>query len=229
MAAAASAAAAAAATDMDKNHKISAALAAATCGLLGTASPGVSIAAEAEPAWDIDSAFLYYGESDGRVKDLSLSSHALRDFGDDRKLGLDLSVDSLTGVANRRHAAIHHVGRRHDIGARARVAHRHVDERRQRLVVQDGAVLEDAAMAVIRVRAQADVGHDDQLVAEFALEPLAGFLHRAVGRGRGRAIGRLAAVLGMAEQQHGPDAELEILADLLDDVFEALLGDAGHR
>lgn len=84
---------------MDKNHKISAALAAATCGLLGTASPGVSIAAEAEPAWDIDSAFLYYGESDGRVKDLSLSSHALRDFGDDRKLGLDLSVDSLTGAS----------------------------------------------------------------------------------------------------------------------------------
>lgn len=83
----------------DKDLKIGAALAAATCGLLGTAAPGVSIAADAEPAWDIESAFLYYGESDGRVKDLSLSSHATRDFGDERKLGIDLSVDALTGAS----------------------------------------------------------------------------------------------------------------------------------
>lgn len=78
--------------------KIGAALAAATCGLLGVA-PSLSVAAEAEPKWDIDSAFLYYGESDGRVKDLSLSAHATRDFGDERKLGLDFSVDSLTGAS----------------------------------------------------------------------------------------------------------------------------------
>ena len=99
MAVAASAAAAAAATDMtDKDAKIGTALAAATCGLLGIA-PGVSVAADAGPKWDIESAFLYYDESDKRVKDLSLSAHALRDFGDERKLGLDLSVDSLTGAS----------------------------------------------------------------------------------------------------------------------------------
>lgn len=83
----------------NEDAKIGAALAAATCSLLGTAAPGVSLAADAEPKWDIDSAFLYYGESDGRVKDLSLSAHATRDFGDERKLGLDLSVDSLTGAS----------------------------------------------------------------------------------------------------------------------------------
>jgi hypothetical protein len=82
----------------DHDLKIGAALTAATCGLLGLA-PGISQAAEAEPKWDIESAFLYYGESDGRVKDLSLSSHATRDFGDDRRLGLDLSVDTLTGAS----------------------------------------------------------------------------------------------------------------------------------
>jgi hypothetical protein len=82
----------------DKDLKIGAALAAATCSLLGIA-PAVSVAAEAEKKWDLDSALLYYGESDGRVKDLSLSTHATRDFGDDRKLGLDLSVDSLTGAS----------------------------------------------------------------------------------------------------------------------------------
>jgi hypothetical protein len=100
VAGAASAAAAAGATEMaDKDLKIGAALAAATCTLLGTATPGVSMAADAEPKWDIDSAFLYYGESDGRVKDMSLSAHATRDFGDERSLGLDLSVDSLTGAS----------------------------------------------------------------------------------------------------------------------------------
>jgi hypothetical protein len=66
--------------------------------LLGVA-PSLSVAAEPEPKWDIESAFLYYGESDGRVKDMSLSAHATRDFGDERKLGLDLSVDSLTGAS----------------------------------------------------------------------------------------------------------------------------------
>lgn len=99
MAAVASAAAAAGVTDMaDKDVKIGAALAAATCSLLGVA-PSISVAADTSSAWDVDSAFLYYGESDGRVKDLSLSAHAARDFGDERTLGLDLSVDSLTGAS----------------------------------------------------------------------------------------------------------------------------------
>jgi hypothetical protein len=100
VAVAASAAAAAGVTEVaEKDVRIGAALAAATCSLLGTSAPGVSIAADAEAKWDIDSAFLYYGESDGRVKDLSLSAYATRDFGDERKLGLDLSIDSLTGAS----------------------------------------------------------------------------------------------------------------------------------
>ena len=100
MAVAASAAVAAGVIEVaEKDLRIGAALAAATCSLLGTAAPRVSIAADSEAKWDIDSAFLYYGESDGRVKDLSLSAHATRDFGDERKLGLDLSIDSLTGAS----------------------------------------------------------------------------------------------------------------------------------
>ncbi len=83
----------------DKDQKIGAALAAATCSLLGAATPAISIADEATPKWDVESALLYYGESDGRVKDLSLSAHGIRDFGDERALALDLSVDSLTGAS----------------------------------------------------------------------------------------------------------------------------------
>ena len=83
----------------EKDQLIGGALAAAACGLLGAAAPGTSIAAEPASKWDVDTAFLYYGESDGRVQDASLSGLAIRNFGDDRKLSLGLTVDSLTGAS----------------------------------------------------------------------------------------------------------------------------------
>ena len=100
-AAAASAAAAAGATDMaDKDVEDRRGARRRDLRLAGHGDTRASrIAADAEAKWDIDSALLYYGESDGRVKDVSLSAHATRDFGDERKLGLDLTVDSLTGAS----------------------------------------------------------------------------------------------------------------------------------
>lgn len=84
---------------MDKESRISAALTAATCSLLGISAPAPSRGAEPDAKWDVDSAFLFYGESDSRVKDLSLGAHASRDFGDERRLGLEVNVDSLTGAS----------------------------------------------------------------------------------------------------------------------------------
>jgi hypothetical protein len=89
---------------MANDKRIGGALAAAACGLLGTASPVRAPAAEpatksTEDLWDLDTAFLYYGESDGRVQDASLNAIAVRDFGDDRKLSLDLGIDTLTGAS----------------------------------------------------------------------------------------------------------------------------------
>ena len=84
-------------------------------------------------------------------------------------------------------------------------------------------------MAVVGVRAEADVGHHDQRIAELALEILARALHGAVCGGRRTAVGRLAAVLGMAEEQHGLEPKLEILADRLHDRLDPLLRDPGHR
>jgi hypothetical protein len=86
------------------DRRIGGALAAAACGLLGAAAPTGSIAAEPQSRpesdhWDIDSAFLYYGESDGRVQDASLNAIAVRDFGDEHRLSLDLGVDTLTGAS----------------------------------------------------------------------------------------------------------------------------------
>ena len=81
------------------DKRIGASLAAAGGGLLGSAVPAISRAADPAGNWDIDSAFLYYGESDGRVQDLSLTAIAVRDYGDDRKLSLDGTLDTLTGAS----------------------------------------------------------------------------------------------------------------------------------
>ncbi len=82
----------------EKDSTIAAALATATCSLLGVATIAPA-QAQAVPQWQVDTAALYYGESDGRVKDASVSVSARRDFQDDRFLSLDLSVDSLTGAS----------------------------------------------------------------------------------------------------------------------------------
>lgn len=83
----------------DKDTRISGALAAAACSLLGTSTPSICRAAEPEPRWDLDSALLYYGENGGRIQDASVSTLAKRDFGDERMLNLDFTVDSLTGAS----------------------------------------------------------------------------------------------------------------------------------
>jgi len=79
------------------NRSISAALAAATCTLLGTTAPAAAVAQQ-EPTWDFNTSLLYYGEDEDRVKDFSVSAIARRMFVDDRFLTLSLTVDGLTGA-----------------------------------------------------------------------------------------------------------------------------------
>lgn len=83
------------------NHKdslsISAALATATCTLLGSTASSPAIAQE-EPDWDFNTSLLYYGEDGDRVQDFSVSAIARRMFVDDRFMTLSLTVDGLTGA-----------------------------------------------------------------------------------------------------------------------------------
>ena len=81
-----------------RDTRIGAAVAAATCTLLGSTAPAVT-RAEEPGRWDFDTALLYYGEDGDRVQDLSASILTRRDFDDDRYLSLDLTVDSLTGAS----------------------------------------------------------------------------------------------------------------------------------
>lgn len=83
---------------MSERDRIGAALAAATCALLGTGTAN-PVQAQEVKRWTLDSALLYYGEDGRRVKDVSASVNAKRDFDDDRFLSFDLSVDTLTGAS----------------------------------------------------------------------------------------------------------------------------------
>jgi len=80
-----------------KERSISAALAAATCGLLGSGVPTV-VEAQEEPSWDFNTSVLYYGEDADRVQDLSIKAIVQRLFTDDRIFSFGLTVDSLTGA-----------------------------------------------------------------------------------------------------------------------------------
>lgn len=78
-------------------------LGAATCALLQV--PGAAVQAS-DSEWDIDTALLYYAESDGRVSAFEPAVHAGRDIGDDQRIDLRLVVDVLTGATpNGAHAS----------------------------------------------------------------------------------------------------------------------------
>jgi hypothetical protein len=79
------------------DQSLATALAAATCALLGTAN--ASAADDEADRWSFDTAVLYYGETDNRVQDISAAISATRDFDDERKLGLSLTADTLTGAS----------------------------------------------------------------------------------------------------------------------------------
>ncbi len=83
---------------MSENKSLNAALAAATCTLLGAAAP-VCAADQEVDRWSFDTALLYYGESEDRVTDASAAISARRDFDDERILGLTVTADTLTGAS----------------------------------------------------------------------------------------------------------------------------------
>ena len=68
----------------------------ATCSLLQVTATATQ-AADSE--WDVDTAFLYYGESDGRVQAAEPAIYAGRNIGDEgERIDLRLVIDVLTGA-----------------------------------------------------------------------------------------------------------------------------------
>ncbi len=83
---------------LKKPSAIGASIAAATCGLLGSL-PAAKVMAQDSNPWQVDSALLYYGENDSRVKDVSLTAALRRAFDEDRSLSINMSIDALTGAS----------------------------------------------------------------------------------------------------------------------------------
>jgi hypothetical protein len=83
--------------------KIKAQMGLATCTLLQIATPGVQ-AADSE--WDVDTAVLFYSESDGRVSAFEPAIYAGKELNDGDRIDLKLVVDVLTGASpNGAHAS----------------------------------------------------------------------------------------------------------------------------
>ncbi len=77
-----------------KGRNIKGKLTLATCSLLQ-----VTATQAADSEWDIDTAFLYYSESDGRVSAFEPAIYAGRDIGDEgERIDLRLVIDVLTGA-----------------------------------------------------------------------------------------------------------------------------------
>ena len=77
-----------------------AALAAASCGLLGMATVATAeTAPDTERKWQVDSALLYYKENNGRVQAAEPIVNFRKDYGDERVLNVKLTLDSLTGAS----------------------------------------------------------------------------------------------------------------------------------
>ena len=83
---------------LKKNAKLRSSLTAATCSLLGS-MPLAKVSAQEALPWEFDTAFLYYGEQDGRVEDASLNALAKKEFNDEHFLNLKLAIDTLTGAS----------------------------------------------------------------------------------------------------------------------------------
>ncbi len=124
------------------------------------------------------------------------------------------------------HPAVHHVRRGDHVGARSSVRKRLPGEQLQRRVVVHLAVAHQAAVAVIRVLAEADVGDHEQLRHRFLERPRRPLHHPFVGPALG-ALGVLA--LRQPEEQHAGDSEVPHLAALLHDGVHAHLVIARHR
>jgi len=80
----------------------------ATCSLLQIAAPASQAVSQAtNSGWDIDTAFLYYSESDGRVSAFEPAIYVGKDLNDEgERLDLRLVVDVLTGATpNGAHAS----------------------------------------------------------------------------------------------------------------------------
>ena len=132
--------------------------------------------------------------------------------------------------ANRPDHAVHHAARGDHVGAGPGVDHRLLGQQLERGVVVDvraaGRVAGHAALPVVGVLAETDVG-DDQEIARGPLGDADGLGNDALGA-QGVAA-ELVLVFGDAEEDDAAEAQFDRLADFLGEQVGRKLENARHR
>ncbi len=136
-----------------------------------------------------------------------LAERPVEDRGEFGRVGKNRDLLEAVGVqrlADGRHAAVHHVGRRHDVGAGAGVGKRGLGQPLQGGIVIHVAILDVAAVAVAGVLAIAHVG-DHQQLGRLAADGADGALDDAIVVVGAR--GHFVLGFRQAEENHAADAE----------------------
>ena len=124
------------------------------------------------------------------------------------------------------HLAVHHAGRRHPVGAGLGVRDRDPRVRVERRIVVDRAAPDHAAVPVVRVLAQAQVGDEDQGFPELGAHGAEGLLHDPARIPGAAPLGVL--VRRDPEQHDRGDAELRQRSAGLDEASDRMLVLPGH-
>ncbi len=131
------------------------------------------------------------------------------------------------GLAHGADLAVHHAAEAEQVGSRLRLREPHGAVAVEGAVVVDHAiVVEDAAVAVVGELVEAQVGLDDERVADLLDRDARGDVEDAVGVARAGALG--VADGRDAEQHHAADPRLGRLDERAAQAVERVLGDAGH-
>ena len=123
-------------------------------------------------------------------------------------------------------AAVHHVGWRDDVGTCGGVRDGGANKLIHRRIVHDLIVPDDAAVAMVGVFAQTDVGHHED-ARQFAFERAHGILH-----GRFRVVGGRSDVVFMIGEPEEEDASNAVglrRSGFFHRFIDRELADAGHR
>ena len=103
-----------------------------------------------------------------------------------------------------------------------------IDEGTERQVIVDIAAFDQSAMAVVGVRADADVRHDDEFVSEDIFQSLDRPLDSPSVVGRGPPVGSLGSRRRLAEEQYRVNTESEIRFHLWQKPLHPHAGDSRH-
>ena len=154
---------------------------------------------------------LLVGGAERRRAPNGIAEGAVEGGGILRRIGQDadlLPAGAVEGPTDRPHAAVHHVGRGHDLAARLGEHHRLAAEHLDRLVVENPAFAEQAVVTVAGVGVERHVADDAHRVAELPPDRPHGAADEIVGIGRMGGVLRLEPRLHHWKQCDGRNSQL---------------------